>query len=122
MLRDVSSIAITLLLSACSLAPVSGTRSVALKAKDYGDKWPFTVGEGFLSCEGAGVNAVLFTSGGVVYALNGSAIGAMEKGGTGWADIREIRREHPDSDVYGTKFYVYIPGAWYKEGLRLCPS
>ncbi len=122
MLRDVSSIAIAFLLSACSLVSVSGTRSVALKAKDYGDKWPFTVGEGFLSCEGAGVNAVLFTSGGVVYALNGSAIGKMNKGGTGWVDIQKIRKAHPDSDIYGTKFYVSIPGAWFQEGLRLCPS
>jgi hypothetical protein len=64
---------------------------------------------------GEGVNAVLFTSGGVVYALNGSAIEAMKKGGTGWADIQKIRKAHPDSGIYGAKSYVSIPGTWFQE-------
>ncbi len=42
-----------------------------VKKEDFGNKWPFTVGEGIL-CEPK-PNAAVFVYGGVYYALNGIA-------------------------------------------------
>jgi hypothetical protein len=42
-----------------------------LKAADYGDKWPFTVKEGFVACPDG--QSVIFLTGAKKYALNGVA-------------------------------------------------
>ena len=60
---------------------------------DYGKDWPFSVEEGVLSCDpssrGGGRLDVVFTTGGVSYALNGTAIDS------GYAEIDPIRRLGP---------------------------
>lgn len=45
-------------------------KSVDIKEADYGEKWPFTVSEGVLSCS---KNEVVFRFEGIAYAVNGSA-------------------------------------------------
>ena len=43
---------------------------------EFGDRWPFSVAEGVLRCDGSGgTGAVTFEAGGTVYALNGIARG-----------------------------------------------
>jgi hypothetical protein len=42
-----------------------------LRANDYGDKWPFTVAEGEVSCRAG--SAVVFEVNGKAYAVNGNA-------------------------------------------------
>ena len=53
---------------------------------DFGDQWPFTVDEGVLRCEGG---AVVFTSGGTTYAVNGTALARMKVQPT-WRESREV--------------------------------
>lgn len=60
-----------------------------MRAEDYGDAWPLTVPDGIVSCEP--VSRVLFTSGGKVYAINGTAMSQNK-----WLDIRDtIWRDNP---------------------------
>lgn len=44
----------------------------------FGDEWPLSVEDGQLACDSR--QHVTFTSGGVVYALNGTAKGAIDNG------------------------------------------
>jgi Protein of unknown function (DUF2511) len=47
-----------------------------ISKSDFGNAWPFTVEEGLLSCKGGnGFGAVIFSSNGVTYAVNGIAKG-----------------------------------------------
>lgn len=55
--------------------------SATVTEKEYGEEWPFTVSEGLLKCSDKGVT---FVSGGVVYAVNGTATSH------GFADIEPI--------------------------------
>ena len=61
---------------------------------DYGEDWPFSVKEGVLSCDpsrrGGGRLDVVFTTGGVSYALNGTARGSGD-----YAEIDPIHRLAP---------------------------
>lgn len=57
-----------------------GTGGVKIARTEYGDKWPFTVNEGILSCRDTGRTVgttrmieITFTANGVVYAVNGTA-------------------------------------------------
>lgn len=50
-----------------------------------GERWPLTVESGTLHCEGS---AVTFVTGGTTYAVNGTAVGQMER--RGWKDIGAI--------------------------------
>ena len=43
-----------------------------ISASDYGDRWPLTVEDGILRCEGA--RAVVFIAGGRAYGVNGTAL------------------------------------------------
>ena len=54
---------------------------------DYGEDWPFTVEDGVLSCD---LSAVVFTTGGVSYGVNGRASGVG-----GYAELAPIWREDP---------------------------
>lgn len=58
-----------------------------------GDAWPFTVDSGLLACNDR--QHVTFTSGGVVYALNGTAKGAIDAGAP-YQPIDAIWRDNPD--------------------------
>lgn len=83
--------------AAAHTAPVSLARAVVRQA-DYGEAWPFTVTDGVLSCiADAGRVAVLFESGGVRYALNGTAQGKTTMAKLGLSDIRAIWRDDPSS-------------------------
>ena len=76
--------------SACSrnssTAIESSKSGVAVRAGDYGDKWPLTVAEGRIDCVTG--NHVIFTApDDTVYAVNGSARGAGR-----WQDVTSIWR------------------------------
>lgn len=64
----------------------------------FGDKWPLTVGDGYVSCEG---EATLFSNGGVTYSLNGLARTEAKTQGKDWKDIDEIWQ--PDPKIEGAK-------------------
>jgi len=64
-----------------------------IKESDFGDKWPFTVTQGFVKCFGPHI--VTFENSGKNYALNGNARARLEK--FNLIDINEIRRDHPKS-------------------------
>jgi hypothetical protein len=49
--------------------------TVKVTRQDFGDKWPFTVNEGELGCKQTDIGqALLFKTGGVSYAINGTAL------------------------------------------------
>lgn len=76
-----------------------------------GDDWPLTVDEGVLACAGtAGAGAVTFSSGGTVYAINGTA--KQRNAGT---DIAPIWADNPD--VAGLKKNL---SPLLERGLALC--
>ncbi len=57
-----------------------GSNGIKTTRSEYGDKWPFTVEEGVLSCTDTGRTVgttrmleVTFTANGVTYGLNGTA-------------------------------------------------
>lgn len=79
---------------------------------DYGDAWPFTVESGVIRCLTG--ERVVFESGGVTYAINGLARGAMEQ--QGWSDVGEIWRDNPE----GPAPKVSLDGM-ISLGLGLCP-
>lgn len=72
-----------------------------------GDAWPLTVEEGVLACA---ANAVTFSSGGTIYALNGTA-----KQRSAGADIAPIWADNPA--VKGLKQDI---GPLITRGLALC--
>lgn len=76
--------------------------------KQFGDTWPLTVEEGHIRCLSG--QAVVFSAGGYVYAVNGTA-----KGRDKYRDIDEIWRDDP---VYpGLKINI---GPLLDYGLSLC--
>lgn len=77
---------------------------------EFGDKWPFSVSEGTLRCEGSGgAGAVTFEAGGKVYGVNGTAKGR------GLPGIEPIWLD--DSSGLGLKKSV---GPIIDRGLQLC--
>jgi hypothetical protein len=62
-----SVVLLAVLLTACNVRP-SNEREIT--RDEYGDRWPFTVERGILSCTD---NAVVLTTGGTAYAVNGQA-------------------------------------------------
>ena len=96
--------------SACSSAP----GGVAVQASSYGERWPLTVSEGLLECE---AGAVLFTSGGTTYAVNGTARGRKR-----WPDIDPlVRRQNLDSGR-GMVVVNASVSPLIDDGLRLCST
>lgn len=61
----------------------SASHQVEITREEFGDKWPFTVEGGTLSCRGS--NEVYFTVNGVTYAVNGAARNSKR-----YAEIDEI--------------------------------
>jgi hypothetical protein len=79
--------------------------------QEFGDKWPFTVGEGVLSCRGAnGTGQVLFTANSKTYAVNGLARGTKM-----YASADEIWADNPFGP--GPKKDI---GPVIERGLKLC--
>jgi hypothetical protein len=75
---------IILLFVVCSMNIVAFnaySESITISKEDFGDRWPFTVSQGKLSCSG---NAVTFKANGKIYAVNGTAKSR------GFAEINEI--------------------------------
>lgn len=79
-----------------------------------GDGWPLTIENGILACDGSrGVGAVIFRTGGKVYAVNGIAKQRAER--NGWQDIAPIWADNPS--VAGLKKDI---GPLIERGLMLC--
>ena len=68
-----SFVLLCVLLAACTTTP----KSIHVTKAEYGNDWPLTVGEGDIECRE--VESVVFRSGGVVYALNGTARGRLKE-------------------------------------------
>ena len=72
----------------CALFAIATTNAAAgeriIKQGEFGDKWPFTVSEGLLECEGPSV--VTFRANGRTYAVNGMALSRN------FADVKPIWR------------------------------
>lgn len=80
-----------LLLAGC------GSNGIKITRSDYGDKWPFTVEEGVLSCRDTGRTVgttrmveITFTANGVTYGINGTA-----KGNDRYSDVDAIWATNP---------------------------
>ena len=81
--------------------------SVQLSADQYGSKWPLTVKEGTLRCEG--VQSVVFEANGSSYGVNGSALDQ------GFKDIHPIWKDDPA--LKGLKISI---SPLINRGLALC--
>ena len=55
-----------------AFASIAQSKSLHITSKDFGDKWPFTVTKGELSCNGN--DAVTFKTNGIIYGVNGRAL------------------------------------------------
>ncbi|MCE5322356.1 YebY family protein [bacterium] len=80
-----------------------GSSGTKITQAEYGDKWPFTVNEGTLSCRETGrvvgttkMVEVTFTANGITYALNGTA-----KQNNSYANVDSIWAK--DTSLPGTK-------------------
>jgi hypothetical protein len=108
MRRLIVAAALGVTLSACGGNPPGQ----AVSRATMGEAWPLTVESGTLRCEPPG--AVVFTAGGVEYAVNGLALGqAAQKG---WRDIEEIWADNPDPMLPKMDISPLI-----NAGLALCP-
>ena len=88
--------------------------SANVTAKQFGDEWPFTVPSGILSCEGkSGLGAVVFTTNGKSYAVNGAARQKAKR--EGYKEISEIWKDNPQYP--GSKVNI---GPIIQKGLTLC--
>ena len=86
---------------------------VVITAEEYGDDWPFSVDSGRLYCDPPG-STVVFESDGVVYALNGRAMGkAKERGYVDERDTLYLR----DSSGY---FTIGNSSKIIRRGLDMC--
>lgn len=59
---------------AAGSASGAGVHSERITKASFDGTWPFTVDDGELRCEGSGVGAVVFTSSGSDYGVNGTAL------------------------------------------------
>ena len=96
----IAPIAVLFLLALPSMACAD---SVKITKAEYGEKWPFTVLEGVLSCKvygqlsnGEPVGGVTFTAKGKTYAVNGIAAAPRRMAENGWRKLEEIWKiEYP---------------------------
>jgi Protein of unknown function (DUF2511) len=109
-------VALFVILGSKSQAPQPNTGIYAatsdagkITKKDFGDEWPFTVNEGILECR---ANAVLFTTQGITYAINGRAL-SYKVG----VDIRESTIWAPNPEIPELKKNL---GPIITRGLALC--
>lgn len=87
---------------------VHGQNWVDISQAEYGDKWPFRVKQGQLTC--IPYSKVIFRAHGRVYAVNGMASGDRR-----FAEIRLIWRDDPK--IRGLKINI---GPIIDRGLTLC--
>lgn len=87
-------VVIVLIMGGCTpaaSAPAPAATGQALSADTFTDAWPFTVDSGVLRCN---AGAITFESGGVTYAVNGTAMGRIDA--NGWVDVDAIWADNPD--------------------------
>jgi len=92
-IRSVSFLVLFIMLYSCESGEDKSTSgnvkniitSKKLVSTDFGEKWPFTVSEGFVKCIMGGV---IFKANGNDYALNGKAI--SQKDVYGYSELEEI--------------------------------
>ena len=86
-------------------------------ASEFGDEWPFYVQSGTLKCLPG--RAIIFEGdNGKTYPVNGTAVAMNEKLATGWNDIREIWKPHPDPSL--AAIGVKAPGDLSSIAFQLC--
>lgn len=88
---------------------------IHVSQSEYGDRWPYTIPDGRLGCvsktvAGTQISYVTLEHAGVVYALNGAAIGSGH-----YAPLESIWRDNPEHP--GSK--IPDPGI-IQLGLKLC--
>jgi hypothetical protein len=93
-------------------------RERPVDAESFGDEWPLTVDSGIVVCESVPAPLemmyVLFVDpAGAVYAVNGTARGALES--QGWLDFETIWKDHPDEFVPKVNI-----GPLIDAGLEIC--
>lgn len=112
-----------LVLSVAASACGSADSRVQMSAKEFGDKWRFTVDQITLRCGDPQRRHVVFDAGGVTYALNGSARGsALVKSGQ-WKDsdaVRKLDREKAAQPDLFDRPYTDLPQTFIDRGLALC--
>lgn len=69
-------------------------QSTTISKDQFGKKWPFTVDKGSVKCLPIGNGAVVFESGGKIYAVNGTAKGFANK--HGFRPMEEIWLTDPE--------------------------
>lgn len=99
----------------CGSASADPSRGATVTRADFGDRWPFTVDQGVLRCEPP--SQVVFSSGGVDYAVNGMARGDMRA--RGWQEIDGIWAPNTDPEVAGMDLKISV-GPLIERGLELC--
>lgn len=98
-------------------APKAPTNEVLIRQADLGAEWPFTVTEGTLRCVGRGAwRPIVFSAGGVNYAINGTAKGRDTVAKYNLQEVRPIWRDNPE--IPGTKIAMSPVIAL---GQKLCP-
>src|SRR5438067_6794663 len=77
--------------------------SAKITKVEFGEKWPFTVSEGVLTCTPYGqLHLITFSANGKVYGLNGTARNLAKE--RGFAEIDEIWKNDPQ--VEGLKINI----------------
>ena len=88
--------------------------SIMITESEFGERWPFTISRGTLSCTPSGkFGIVTFTANGKTYAVNGIAKGHAKQ--NGWREIDEIWKVNPSFP--GTKINMH---PIIEKGLSLC--
>lgn len=82
------------------------SNEITISLTDLGEKWPFTVEQGSLSCRNG--NSIVFSANGNTYAVNGAA------SQSGFKDIGPIWRQNP-SDIEFRKEIAKSEGKTLKE-------
>lgn len=95
----------------CPAETASGGPYIDVSADSFDGIWPLTVEAGTLACSD---QAVTFATGGVVYAVNGTAAGRAAA--SGWEPIDDIWADDPAADL-GLKLNM---GDLIERGLALC--
>lgn len=94
--------------------------SLDVSRADFGDRWPFTVEDGLLTCQkysGGALQAVVFGLDDVAYAVNGTAKSLTDTIGNWEEDISPIWADDPE--IPGAKKNL---GPVIDVGLILCPK
>lgn len=103
-------------LFSCTTTTIKNKDIVVFNKSQYGNKWPFSVDQIEVFCEGA--SDVYFTANGTTYALNGAARGKVNAGNSNITshDMEELRLSDPNF----TDSKMAIPPDFVEQGLRLC--